>query len=126
MTQSIVRDRIKKNNIVVKTPLGKRGGVWSEDRKNKQKTLMKEGRKNAKAKRIDFKKYPEKKQYLEDLRQITPVNHRGLIESIRKGSIADAIKLNCLRCLGYDRNLVRDCTDNGCALWVFRPYQMEV
>jgi hypothetical protein len=39
------------------------------------------------------------------------------------GSRAAAIKLFCLECVGCERAAVRDCTDQACALWPWRPYQ---
>ena len=36
-----------------------------------------------------------------------------------------AIKAFCLRCVGYLRNEVRDCTSLGCPLWTHRPYQSD-
>lgn len=38
-------------------------------------------------------------------------------------SRAAAIKLFCLECVGCERAAVRDCTDQACALWPWRPYQ---
>lgn len=36
-----------------------------------------------------------------------------------------AIKAFCLRCAGYLKNEVRDCTAKGCPLWTHRPYQQD-
>jgi hypothetical protein len=33
------------------------------------------------------------------------------------------IKAFCLRCVGYLREDVRNCTAKGCPLWTHRPYQ---
>ncbi len=38
-------------------------------------------------------------------------------------SRAAALKLFCLECVGCERAAVRDCTDQACALWPWRPYQ---
>ena len=38
-------------------------------------------------------------------------------------SRAAAITLFCLECVGCERAAVRDCTDQACALWPWRPYQ---
>ena len=40
-----------------------------------------------------------------------------------KTSKAFAIKSMCAECSGYDRKVVRDCTDEGCPLWPHRPFQ---
>lgn len=34
-----------------------------------------------------------------------------------------AIKAQCLICVGYDRDSVTNCTGYSCPLWTFRPYQ---
>jgi hypothetical protein len=34
-----------------------------------------------------------------------------------------AIKAQCLVCVGYDRNAIRDCTGFSCPLWAYRPFQ---
>jgi hypothetical protein len=35
----------------------------------------------------------------------------------------EAIKAQCLICVGYERQSITDCTGYSCALWQFRPYQ---
>ncbi len=39
-----------------------------------------------------------------------------------EGSPRQAIKAQCLECMGYDRAAVRDCATQACPLWRFRPY----
>jgi hypothetical protein len=34
-----------------------------------------------------------------------------------------AIKAQCLICVGYDRGAITACTGYSCPLWAFRPYQ---
>jgi len=34
-----------------------------------------------------------------------------------------AVKGKCLECCCWQRNEVRDCNIEGCALWLYRPYQ---
>lgn len=36
-----------------------------------------------------------------------------------------AIKAQCLICVGYDRKAVTHCSGYSCPLWKFRPYQKE-
>ena len=36
-----------------------------------------------------------------------------------------AIKAQCLMCVGYDRDDIRNCTAYGCALWAYRPFQQQ-
>ena len=33
------------------------------------------------------------------------------------------IKAQCLDCAGCDMQIIRECTADGCPLWVYRPYQ---
>jgi hypothetical protein len=40
-------------------------------------------------------------------------------------SRAKAIKAFCQECVGYERKLVRNCTDPGCPLFPYRPYQTK-
>lgn len=34
-----------------------------------------------------------------------------------------AIKAQCLVCVGYDREAIRNCTGWSCPLWKYRPFQ---
>ncbi len=34
-----------------------------------------------------------------------------------------AIKAQCLICVGYERDSITHCTGFSCPLWAFRPYQ---
>ena len=53
-----------------------------------------------------------------------PTSCRATLERAYRGkSKAAGIKAFCLRCVGYARNDVRDCTSKGCPLWPYRPYQ---
>lgn len=36
-----------------------------------------------------------------------------------------AIKAQCLSCVGFDRQSITHCTGYSCPLWAFRPYQKE-
>lgn len=40
-----------------------------------------------------------------------------------EGSPRQAIKAQCLSCVGYDREAVTHCSGFSCPLWAFRPYQ---
>jgi hypothetical protein len=55
-----------------------------------------------------------------------PASYRGAFERAYAGkSRSAAIRAFCLRCVGYLRNDVRDCTAYGCPLHAFRPYQTD-
>jgi len=65
---------------------------------------------------------PRQRAVLEE----APTSCRGILERAYSGkSKAAGIKAFCLRCVGYARNDVRDCTSRGCALWPYRPYQQD-
>jgi hypothetical protein len=34
-----------------------------------------------------------------------------------------AIKAQCLTCVGYDREAIKNCTGWSCPLWMYRPFQ---
>lgn len=34
-----------------------------------------------------------------------------------------AIKAQCLSCMGYDRESIKNCTGWACPLWAYRPFQ---
>ena len=34
-----------------------------------------------------------------------------------------AIKAQCLQCVGFERNSVKNCTGYSCPLWAYRPFQ---
>jgi hypothetical protein len=33
---------------------------------------------------------------------------------------AQAIKLQCIECMGFQKSLVKDCTDQACPIWPYR------
>jgi hypothetical protein len=41
----------------------------------------------------------------------------------RAESRASAVKAMCQECCGYERDAVKNCADDGCPLYFFRPYQ---
>lgn len=58
--------------------------------------------------------------------QEAPSSARGILERAYSGkSKAAALKAFCLRCVGYVREDVRDCTSYDCPLWPYRPYQQD-
>ena len=53
-----------------------------------------------------------------------PASYRGYFErAYAADSRADAIRAFCLRCVGYLKDEVRNCTALGCPLHTYRPYQ---
>ena len=55
-----------------------------------------------------------------------PTPYRRTLERAYAGkSKTAAIRAFCLRCVGFLRNEVRDCTSYGCPLHPYRPYQAD-
>jgi hypothetical protein len=55
-----------------------------------------------------------------------PGLYRPTLERAYAGKSRNAaIRAFCLRCVGFMRNEVRDCTSFACPLHPYRPYQVE-
>jgi hypothetical protein len=55
-----------------------------------------------------------------------PERCRGILKRAYGGqSKAAGVKAFCLRCTGYSREDVKDCTAYACPLWPYRPYQQD-
>ena len=53
-----------------------------------------------------------------------PTNYRQTyIRAVRGKSPTAGLKAFCLECAGWDRAMITLCTDEGCPLWPYRPYQ---
>lgn len=52
---------------------------------------------------------------------IPPVKQPKVVKTARdKITRAQAIKLFCIECMGFQKSLVKDCSDPACPLWPFR------
>lgn len=56
-----------------------------------------------------------------------PESCQGALRGAFSGSASprQAIKAQCLACVGFDRNAIRNCTGWSCPLWAYRPYQSD-
>jgi hypothetical protein len=56
--------------------------------------------------------------------ETVPPSARGHLIAAWTGNCSPrrAIKANCLECVGFDRDAIRDCTAFACPLWNFRPF----
>jgi hypothetical protein len=55
-----------------------------------------------------------------------PVSCQATYKAALAGrSRAKGVKAFCQMCMGYERKLVRNCTDLGCPLYPYRPYQTK-
>ncbi len=54
-----------------------------------------------------------------------PQSSEGTLRRAFSGSASPrgAIKAQCLLCVGFDRNEVKNCSGYSCPLWAYRPYQ---
>jgi len=60
---------------------------------------------------------------LKTIRRYTP-RYENLAKRVFSGkSRGAAVKMKCLECCCWQRNDVRGCPIEGCALWLYRPYQ---
>jgi len=61
---------------------------------------------------------------IERLKSFTPL-YRGLYRKSATGKASPrmAIKTQCLECVGGLRDEITNCTDLGCPLYLYRPYQ---
>jgi hypothetical protein len=55
----------------------------------------------------------------------TPESAKGHFVAAWAGKCSPrrAIKAQCLKCVGFDRQAIKDCTGWACPLWAFRPFQ---
>jgi hypothetical protein len=65
-----------------------------------------------------------REQQIEKRLEQMPRIYRAIYRSAAKGkSRKAAIHAQCLECCGYEKEEVRECTDSGCPLYMFRPYK---
>jgi hypothetical protein len=60
-----------------------------------------------------------------EMLRAAPVSARGILSRAFAGEASprDAIRAQCLACVGYQRDQVAGCTWYSCPLWFYRPYQ---
>ena len=91
---------------------------------DEQKEKMRLGRQEAKQSRGKFDVDKEVlKDAVSQMKKDVPPRFQRLVRQTATGSRAAAMRLFCLECVGYVTADVRDCTANGCPLWLYRPYQ---
>jgi hypothetical protein len=54
-------------------------------------------------------------------------SHQRLIQRCWSGKASprQALKAQCLDCVGQDRQAIADCADRCCPLWQYRPYKQS-
>jgi hypothetical protein len=54
-----------------------------------------------------------------------PESAKGSLTRAFSGSASPraAIKAQCLVCVGYDRESIKNCSGHSCPLWKYRPFQ---
>lgn len=126
ITPSVVYLRIQEFKIPVNTVMGKRGASAGTglakaraEGKVKQRTKREDKFKND-------KKIAQGIQILKnDIRKEDGNRYDGLLSKFEKGSMKAAIALKCLDCCCYQPVEIKECTDNSCSLWAFRPYKYK-
>ena len=123
ITKGIVYLRIRSWGIELITPKGKRGrAVMTESHKHK----LKAGRARAREARANVKDTPMVNESIAALKKRVEPRFYPLVQKVKKGSRAAAVKLFCLECVGFKTADVRSCTATHCPLWLFRPYQGDI
>ena len=123
LTPILVYQRVKKANLQVKTPMGKRGNAnLGKNRVAGQPHVI------SPANEEHFKilrSYVFKEGYGKPGQLNTPAHTRylKLVTRIRQGSIRAAVNLKCLDCSNYQREEIKNCQCLDCPLFSIRPYQ---
>lgn len=61
---------------------------------------------------------------IEERRKEMPRIYRGIYDKAMKGrSLKSAVHAFCLECVAWQRKEIEQCTDYGCPLYPYRPYQ---
>ena len=69
---------------------------------------------------------PDRQQQIDArLRQMPESCRRTYNRAVSGKSKASAVRAFCQECVGYVRAEVTACTDVGCPLWPYRPYQKD-
>jgi hypothetical protein len=124
LTASVVYLRVKENNLSkdIKTPMGRRGKAPGVTLTDEQKKAMIEGRRARKSK--GHSEYNELYDTIRS-RKIAGISD-SLINRAQTGSLAAAIKLNCLICCCGDKKAIKECTAQTCPMLPHRPYRVDV
>lgn len=108
LTAAVLYLRCKDNNLIIKTPKGKRGRAA--------------GIKTTRTSRAE--KFVSNPNFSENI-NILKRNHPNAVKSIERlagGSMKAAVKVNCLNCSGGDKKLAAECNVLSCPLYLFNPF----
>jgi hypothetical protein len=109
LTAQVAMLLAKRHNLVIETPVGKRG-------------ISKGQRIGGNAARTRKRKgMPEDRRI--SLLTIVPPTLHNVVERAAAGNLRSAVKLKCLECSGFSKKEVSLCTVKDCHLWSFRPYK---
>jgi len=127
---SVVMLRIKKWEIPVKTPMGKRGRAAGVPLSDEQKQRMQEGRAAARQgneRKAKGDKHPDAGKVREHLtKQLTDMGGDRfvpLVDKMIKGSTRAERKLTCVICMGCQIKEIKRCGDLACPHFLKRPFQ---
>ena len=119
LSPSVVYLRVREWKLSIKTKPGKRGGTGEHLRGANRAPRTSRATKFGKRKdgQMAFAAMRERLKD-NDAERFLP-----LVDRIEKGSLTAAVKLHCLDCCAYQTPEVRRCSDPGCGMYLFRPYQ---
>lgn len=67
---------------------------------------------------------PDRRQAIAKRLEQMPESYRNVYRKAVSGkSKAAGLKSFCLECVGWQRNEITACSDEGCPLWPYRPYR---
>ena len=117
-SSAVIQARIRELGIEPQTPVGKRGRPAG--------VPMPAGAHTNRTSRSEKFQAPKIAKYFSNLKKAQPDERtKNLAERAAKGSMAAAVKLKCIECVGYEdvSKRVGQCGVKTCSLWAFRPYQ---
>ena len=110
ISSGVVYLRVREWKLPVKTQKARKRGVKSGGKKTSRGDKFKKNSKIQKSITSIKKEFP---------------NQSTLTKKIEEGSLASAVKLNCICCVGKENyaKRIRNCPCLACPMWPFRPYQ---
>ena len=71
-------------------------------------------------------RHKTRQEFIDERLSQMPENCRNVyLKAVNRKSMIGAIKANCQECMGWSdyQAEIHNCTDLGCPLWRYRPYQ---
>ena len=131
ITFSVVMLRAIEWKLEIQTKPGRKGRTMTQEQKDALRAGLANRPRVSKAEK--FEKSEVAQEHIASLKSITPPRFQGLVDGIATGSRADAVKLTCVACMGYEGGddgsiglAIHNCSSHkSCPLYLFRPYQKK-